>query len=387
MLDELRVLQLPCRDVHRHLDVAAVGRPQARAVQARLHQHPAPDRHDQPGLFRERDEVERQHLAVLRMLPAEQRLVADDLDVLQVDDRLVVERELLSLDGPAEIGEPPRALERRVIERSVEECIVELRLRLRAVHRRIRLLQHCVRIEAERDPDAGVHTKVASFDLDRLCHARNEPLRDACRDIRLRDAGEHDRELVAAEPRSGVAGPDQRLDAPTEHGEHRIADRMAPLVVDLLEVVEVDEEERALLAGLLSHRGGLLQLLLEEDAVGEPGQRVVERLLSELLLRLALRGDVEQVALEVERLALVAVDDDAFVADPDDTAVAREQPVLHAERFVCRVRPGVSGQDAVAIVVMQRAHEEQRVVQPLVDRIAEQRLDLLAREEVRAIGV
>ena len=98
----------------------------------------------------------------------------------------------------------------------------------------------------------------------------------------------------------------------------------------LLEVVQVDEEQRGLLLVLLAERGRLLQLLVEERAVREPRQRVVERHLSQLRLCLALGGDVEQVALEVERPAVVAEHDDALVAHPDDPAVAGEQPVLDA---------------------------------------------------------
>ena len=72
---------------------------------------------------------------------------------------------------------------------------------------------------------------------------------------------------------------------------------------------------------LLADRDDVLELLVEERAVGEPGERVVERQLAQLRLRLALRCDVEQVALQVERPPVVVEDDHTLVADPDDVAV------------------------------------------------------------------
>ena len=43
---------------------------------ARLFEHPAPDGHDQAGLFRDLDEIGRHHEAAGGMGPAQERLVA-----------------------------------------------------------------------------------------------------------------------------------------------------------------------------------------------------------------------------------------------------------------------------------------------------------------------
>ena len=128
----------------------------------------------------------------------------------------------------------------------------------------------------------------------------------------------------------------------------------------------------------------MLELLVEEGTVRKAGERVEERLLPQLLLRLALGGDVEQVALEVERGPGVVEDDDALVADPDDAAVAGREPVLEAQRLMSAMRARVGGEDALPVVRVQRADEQVAVVLPLLDRVAQQRLDLRAREDVRA---
>ena len=94
-----------------------------------------------------------------------------------------------------------------------------------------------------------------------------------------------------------------------EGREHLVADAVAELVVDLLELVEVDEDERGLLVVLLADRDRMLQLLVEEGSVREAREWVEERLLAQLLLELPLGGDVEDVALQVQRLAGLVEDD------------------------------------------------------------------------------
>ncbi len=63
-------------------------------------------------------------------------------------------------------------------------------------------------------------------------------------------AVEQDRELVAAEPCDDVAVPDGGEQSGGDHPEQLVADLMAEQVVDGLEVVEVETEERDLLAGV-----------------------------------------------------------------------------------------------------------------------------------------
>ena len=59
---------------------------------------------------------------------------------------------------------------------------------------------------------------------------------------------------------------------------------MAEAVVDRLEVVEVDEEDGAEVAGPAAAVEGVLDPVAEQAAVGEAGERIVERLVAELLL-------------------------------------------------------------------------------------------------------
>ena len=74
-----------------------------RRLLARPQQHLPADGIDEPGFLEQRDEVVRLHDAAGRMVPAHQRFDTRDLAVAQVEDRLVLEEELVAFDGVAEI--------------------------------------------------------------------------------------------------------------------------------------------------------------------------------------------------------------------------------------------------------------------------------------------
>ena len=92
-------------------------------------------------------------------------------------------------------------------------------------------------------------------------------------------AGQDDEDLLAADPVDRVAG--------TEHGAHRVGDvledrvagRVAELVVDALEVVEIAEQQGMRLPLCLAARLAveLGEALLQRVAVEEAGQRVEGR--------------------------------------------------------------------------------------------------------------
>ena len=91
-------------------------------------------------------------------------------------------------------------------------------------------------------------------------------------------------ELVAAEARDGVARARDLLEARGDLQQQLIADVVAEVVVDLLEAVEVDEQQRERLARERAARERVVEAVAEEGAVGEPGEAVVERLARQLLL-------------------------------------------------------------------------------------------------------
>ena len=100
--------------------------------------------------------------------------------------------------------------------------------------------------------------------------------------VTLVDALEQDGELVAAPARHGIRRPNHTDQTFGSHDQHAVTDFMAVAVVDRLEVVEVDEQQRAATVAAPAAGDGMGQALFQEPAIGEPGQAVVGREIEQL---------------------------------------------------------------------------------------------------------
>ena len=90
-------------------------------------------------------------------------------------------------------------------------------------------------------------------------------------------SGSSMRELVAAQPGHRVAAPQHLAQARPHLAQQQVAGVVAERVVDLLEAVEVDQQQRGLLALAAGH-DRLMRAVAQERAVGQAGERVVQRL-------------------------------------------------------------------------------------------------------------
>jgi len=88
-------------------------------------------------------------------------------------------------------------------------------------------------------------------------------------------AGEQHDELVTAQACHGVFLAGAGFEPCGDHLQYRIANRMAERVVDVLEVVEVEKQQRAAQVVPLVQRGLLVQSVHQQGAVRQVGQRVV----------------------------------------------------------------------------------------------------------------
>ena len=134
---------------------------------------------------------------------------------------------------------------------------------------------------------------------------------------------EHHHELVAAQACHGVVLAHRGHQAPPHFLQQQVALLVPQAVVDQLEVVQVDEHQRALALRALATAQRLLQAVEQQAAVGQAGQRVVVRQVTDFLLgRLAL-GDVGEradVVRDLARLGLHGGDGQPF--GEDGTALA-----------------------------------------------------------------
>ena len=146
---------------------------------------------------------------------------------------------------------------------------------------------------AQRDPDGRAGEHFVPFDEIRGRERAMDALRDGDRLFVGGDAFHQQGEFVAAQPRHGVAGAAAALQAARDLDEELVAGAVPEAVVDQLEAVEV-EEENGEAGGLapLCPRERHLQPVLEQRAVRQAGERIVEGGLQQAGLRLAARGDV-----------------------------------------------------------------------------------------------
>ena len=106
LVDDVRVPQLPDREVHRDVQIGVARDlgPPAREVGARGLQHPCADLLDQARVLRDRNEQRRRDRTERGRRPAQQRFDADDLLRAHRENRLIVQRELAVVPRLAELA-------------------------------------------------------------------------------------------------------------------------------------------------------------------------------------------------------------------------------------------------------------------------------------------
>ena len=142
-----------------------------------------------------------------------------------------------------------------------------------------------------------MHAHALARHVDAVLEVAQQPLRDRDRILLAAGAVEQQRELVAAEARRGVALAEAGAQAVGHGAQQLVAGVVAVAVVDRLELVDVEQQHADARPAALER---VLEAVVEERAVGELGERVVERLALELVLeRLQLaHGLLEAVVLE-----------------------------------------------------------------------------------------
>ena len=181
----------------------------------------------------------------------------------------------------------------------------------------------------------------------------HDPPRQALGGIAVDWIAQDNAELIAAESshRSAFGNPRQ---APGDHLEHLVAQPVAVDVVDRLEIVEVQHEERAGLA-LGKRPGPFVEILDEPAAVGKAGEHVVARELIGLGLSLAPLGDLKlQIDGAADRVDLGGeAEEDDQQHQPVDLVVLRL--VGQLDELVERVVPDGNAVDREP----DRSHDNQ----------------------------
>ena len=216
--------------------------------------------------------------AARRMLPADQRLEAGNLLARGADDRLIVHRQLAAFDRLAKVVFEQLALGRLAVHRGLVEAMLAAARGLGGVKRKVGVADERVGAGTARVAD-GDSDRRADRDLVSFDHIGSRDLLDQRSGERFEQAdvdraGKHRLELVAAEAADLAVVAHHRLQALGDLAKQRVADRVAERVVDVLEPVEIDHEQRAALLAM----GGVAQRFVERlphhCAVRQAGQRI-----------------------------------------------------------------------------------------------------------------
>ena len=189
------------------------------------------------------------------------------------DDRLVVDDDLVLLERLLEVAHDA------AVERGAEDVLVA-RVALRRVHLAVGAGQELAGrqpvLREERPADRRVDLHEASVDPVRppqgVAQAADE--RGGLL-VARRAEREHD-ELVTPDARDRVDAPDDGLQPLGDHAQDGVAGLVAAHVVDALEPVDVDDEQRERLGRPLGARERLLDPVVEQRAVRQAGERVSE---------------------------------------------------------------------------------------------------------------
>ena len=181
---------------------------------------------------------------------------------------------------------------------------------------------------ADRDADARRRVELATRQRDRLVQHRDDALGELDRLGDVGDVFAHDHELVAAEARHRVGRADRTGEPTRDLDEQLVADDVTETVVDELEAVEVEEQDRDVALGAFGARQRVREAVDEQQAVGEVGEVVVQRLVRERLLGALAVGDVAHLHEVVARVAVGVAHERHVDQHRDDAAVAPHHAVL-----------------------------------------------------------
>ncbi len=175
--------------------------------------------------------------------------------------------------------------------------------RLGPVHGRIGIAQEVVGRRPGRrvhEPHARAGGDLAAVDSDRGGQGARNPRHGHVRVARGGQPLKQHGELVAAEPRHGVAAARGAPEPLGHHAQQPVPGGVPERVVDLLEVVQVEVRHRDVLARRRTRAARAREpaqrvgeAVAQERPVGQPRERVVERLVGELGLEPPALGHVD----------------------------------------------------------------------------------------------
>ena len=252
-------------------------------------QNPLAERHDKAGFLGERDELNRRNTAALRVRPTHQRLEAQHLHGIAIGQRLVMQLQLASGNGMAQIALQQAPFLQPEIHLGFEEAKSAAAGFLGAVKCRVGGAHQFVATGAiageKGNADRGADDRLMAAEIEGLGQFLHQALGQNGRAVGVRHTHLDDRKFVAAEACHSIVGTEhagQPLGNPTQQ---LIAGSVTVEIVHRLEAVEVETQDRDRAVATLGTRQRLGEAILEQGAVGKVGEGVVMRHIANALFR------------------------------------------------------------------------------------------------------
>ena len=169
---------------------------------------------------------------------------------------------------------------RLLVHGRLEEAELVPALDLGAVEGELGVLEQRVRIlpvlREQGDADAGRGLDLLAVDVEWFGHRRQDLVGQGDNLGGLADLRLHERELVATEPGQRVAGADRCGDPLGDGAQQLVADWVAQGVVDVLEAVEIEQQDRDHAAFAAGTGQLLAEPIVQQGAVRQAGEQVVQ---------------------------------------------------------------------------------------------------------------
>jgi hypothetical protein len=137
----------------------------------------------------------------------------------------------------------------------------------------------------EGDPDAGSEENFTPVKSKGTLQALRDPLRDSGCVSWSVNVLDQDGELVPAKARGGILGTQTSLQPIGDRYEQLIPFFVPQAIVRDFEVVQVHEQHRNLAASPIRTTQGVFEAIHEQRSVRQTAERIVKRLMAELLLQ------------------------------------------------------------------------------------------------------
>ncbi|MNF71292.1 hypothetical protein D3C84_532390 [compost metagenome] len=330
---------------------------------ASLLHDPGIDLGDQSGALGDGDEFRRRHQPPMRMLPAHQRLDTDQATGLEVVNRLVIHAQFLLFQRTAQFGCRLNPLLRMSSQFFGVERVTVATSAFGLEQGRVGVAQQLFSAQGitgkQADADAGVDKQPMTVNVKRLLETVDDPLGQCCGMHQLWTTFSQYGELIAAQPRQRDARAEHGLQAFGHGLEQLVTDRVPEAVIDHLEMIQIDHQQRTAALLDLRRRQCLLGTVGEQQAVGQIGQWIVMRQVLEFVLGILDRADVGKHRDVVAELAVVVMNqadrlplrvDPAVFATVPDLAAPLAATVERGEHRLVETRRVVAGLEQAGLL-------------------------------------